>query len=103
MSWSTTVAPASDGVPARSDTSVGPHWRLPPPTITMRTTPPSRHVAFAVQPAEQDGDGSRIVAELMGRSRDDAHLRMAVGVGHHAGVEVRHELVLRAVDHEQRP
>src|SRR5581483_3030927 len=104
MSCSTSSASTSDGVVTMSVTSFGPHWRLPPPTITIRTIPPrgSRYVALAIEPAQQDGDGARVVAELMAGARDDAHLRRAVGAGDHAGVEVGDEIVVGAVHDQQR-
>src|SRR5262245_15311006 len=104
MSCKTMCASANEGVVRMSVTSFGPHWRLPPPTITMRidsASARSRYVALAVEPAEQHRDRTRIVPQLVARAREDAHLRRAVRVGDDAGVEVGNEVVVRSVDHEQ--
>src|SRR3954451_20591893 len=103
MSWRTMVASANDGVMRMSVTSLGPHCRVPPPTITMRMgvlPARSRYVSLAVEPAEQNGDGTRVVAQLVARSREDPHLRRAMSVGDDARVEVGHQVVVRTVHDE---
>src|SRR6478736_6314248 len=102
MSCRTIMAEASEGVVKRSVTSFGPHCRLPPPTITIRISG-SRDVPLSIEPAEQDGDASRVVAQLVTGTGDDPHLGRAVRVGDHACVEVRDEIVVSAVHDEQRP
>ena len=58
--------------------------------------------ALAVEPAEQDGDGPGVVAQLVAGAVDDAQLGGAVGVGQDPGVERGHRLVVGAVHDEQR-
>src|SRR4051812_15092903 len=92
MSWRTMSAPANEGVMRMSVTSLGPHCRLPPPTITMRIDGSplagSRYVSLAIQPPEQDRDRARVIAQLMARSGEDPHLGRAVRVGDDTRVEV---------------
>src|SRR3954468_8915508 len=103
MSCRTMCASDNEGVVRMSVTSFGPHCRLPPPTITMRidsASARSRYVALTVQPAEQHRDCAGAVTQLVTCAREYSHLRRPVCVRDDAGVEVGHEIVVRAVNHE---
>ena len=56
-----------------------------------------------VEPAEEDGDRPRVVAQAVAGADEQAQLGAAVGLGELAGVGGRHALVVVAVHHEQRP
>src|SRR5260370_29625437 len=122
MSCSTMLASVNDGVVRMSAVSFGPHCLLPPPTMTIRMPAPqlagwhgpgnltrvSRlsqidSSSLPVEPAEQHGDRTRIVAELVARTGDDPHLGRSVGVGDHSSVKVGDGVVIGAVHHQQGP
>ena len=58
---------------------------------------------FAVQPAQEDGDGARVVAEVVRRPGDDPKLGRAVAVAEHASIEDRDGLVVGPVQDQQWP
>ena len=54
---------------------------------------------LAVQPAEQDGDGARVMAEPVAGAEQHPQLDLPLGrVGQGPRVEQRHDLVVRPVD-----
>ena len=55
-----------------------------------------------VEPAEQDGDRPRVVAQPVAGTLDEAQLGAPVGFGELAGVARRNALVVLAVHHEHR-
>ena len=60
-------------------------------------------VALAVEPAEHDRHGPRVVAQLVAGAVDDPQVGVAVGIGQHPGVEHRHRLVVGPVEHQEWP
>ena len=59
-------------------------------------------VALAIEPAEEDGHGARVVAEAVPGAADDAQLGVSVGLSDEPGVDDGHGVVVVAVEHEQR-
>ena len=61
-----------------------------------------RRLTDAVEPAEEDGDGPWVVADAVAGAVHDPQLGVAVGVDEDSGVEHRDEVVVAAVDDEER-
>ena len=58
---------------------------------------------LAIQPAEQQGDCTRVMAEVVSGAGDDPKVGRPVGGCHHPGVQRRDDLVVGAMDHQQVP
>jgi hypothetical protein len=55
--------------------------------------------ALAVQPAQEDGDGTRVMAQMVTRPGDDPKVGRPVGAGYYPGIQRWNDLVVAAVDH----
>ena len=54
--------------------------------------------ALAVQPTQEDGDGTRIMAQMVTRPVDDPKGGRPMGTGYYPGIQRRNDLVVTAVD-----
>lgn len=58
-------------------------------------------MGLAIQPAEEDGDGPRVVTELMSAALDEAQVGSTVGIGQGPGVEMGNGLIVGALQDQE--
>ena len=57
--------------------------------------------ALAVKPAQEDGNSTRIMAQMVTRPGDDPKGGRPMGTGYHPGIQRRNDLVVTAVDQQE--